>query len=178
MGGRVPVALIAAVAENGIIGCRNGLPWRLPTDLKHFKARTMGCPVIMGRKTFDAIGKPLPGRHVIVLTRDGAFAAPGITVAGTLDAALRAGHDLAARHGAPAVFVAGGGEIYAQAMAHADRLDITRVSLQPEGDARFPPIDPAVWAITAEERPARAAGDEADFTFLRFERRMEAVDRA
>lgn len=176
-GGRVPIVIIAAVAENGVVGCDNRLPWRLPSDLKRFKAQTMGCPVIMGRKTFQSIGKPLPGRHVIVLTRGGASATSGTTIAGTFEEALREGQDIAALHGAPAVFVAGGADIYAQAMDHADRLDITHVALTPEGDARFPVIDPAIWAMSAEDWPARAAGDEAPFAFRRFERCNAAVDR-
>lgn len=142
------VTLIAAVAENGVIGRDGTMPWRLSTDLKRFKATTMGKPVLMGRKTWESFPKrPLPGRRNIVVTRDPAYRAEGAEIAGSLDEALK----LARGEGAEEVGVIGGGEIYAQAMPLADRLDITRVLAEIEGDTRFPAIDPRIWTVVSEE---------------------------
>ncbi len=116
----MPIILVAAVAENGVIGRGNGLPWRLKSDMQHFRALTMGKPVIMGRKTYLSIGKPLKGRTTIVVSRDRTFAAPGIVVAPSLEAALAAARGDALRRGADAIVVAGGADIYAQAMPLAD----------------------------------------------------------
>jgi dihydrofolate reductase len=160
------VALIAAVARNGAIGARNGLPWRLPSDLKRFKALTMGKPLIMGRKTFQSIGRPLPGREIVVVTRDPGYAPEGVAVARDLDEALRIGEARARASGSDEIVVAGGGEIYAQTIGRASRLHITEVDLAPEGDAYFPPIDRATWGEAAREIGARGPRDEADFTFV------------
>jgi len=141
------INVIAAVAENGVIGGDNQLLWRLPEDLKRFKALTMGHTLVMGRKTFDSIGRPLPGRTTIVITRDRAWTREGVTVAHNLDDALTVARG--------EVFIAGGGEIYAQAMARAERLYITHVKARFDGDARFPPID-ATWR--AAEREAHDEG--------------------
>ena len=168
---RMPhIILIAAIAENGVIGRGNALPWRVKSDLKHFRALTLDKPVIIGRKTYLSIGKPLPGRTTIVVSRDRNFAAAGIVVAPSLDAALAAARGDALRRGANAIVVAGGAEVYAQAMAFAARLVVTRIHKDVDGDARFPSIDPKVWRETACEEHAPAAEDEAAFAFVNYER--------
>ena len=135
---RIAIVLLAAVAENGVIGRDNALPWRLSSDLKRFKALTLGKPVVMGRKTYLSIGKPLPGRTNIVVTRDPNFRADGVVVATSVDAALEAARDDARRRGANEIMVIGGTEIFAQTMALADRLEITHVHARPAGDTFFP----------------------------------------
>lgn len=135
------ITLVAAVARNGTIGAGGGLPWHLPADLKRFKALTMGHPMIMGRKTFDSIGRALPGRRTIVVTRDPDWCAPGVETAPSVPAALAAVGDAE-------VMVVGGGEIYAQTIELADRLEITQVDVDVPGDTRFPVIDPANWQET------------------------------
>jgi len=164
------VVLVAAIAENGVIGRGNALPWRLKSDMAHFRGLTMGKPVIMGRKTYLSIGKPLGGRTTIVVSRDRSFAASGILVAGSLDAALSAGRGDALRRQTDAVIVAGGAEIYTQAMPVASRLEITHVHKRVDGDARFPAIDRAVWRETARVEHSPAADDDAAFAFVAYER--------
>jgi dihydrofolate reductase len=171
----VRVALIAAVARNGVIGRDGEMPWRLSTDLKRFKRLTMGKPVIMGRKTFEAIGKPLPGRTSIVVTRSPDFAADGAVVAPDLDTALSRAGEEAARMAATEVAVIGGGEIYAAMIDRADRLFITHVEATPEGDTRFPPIDPAVWRTVASERIDAGEKDSEATTFAEYERIPSAL---
>jgi dihydrofolate reductase len=166
----ISIVLVAAIAENGVIGRDNALPWRLKSDLAHFRALTMNKPVIMGRKTYQSIGKPLAGRTMIVVSRDRAFAAPGILVASGLDRAFDAARGDALRRGAEAIAVVGGAEIYVQAMAAATRLEITHVHRAAAGDTRFPPIDPAIWRATAPEEHQAAAGDDAAFAFVTYER--------
>lgn len=168
----VPIVIVAAVADNGVIGSGNRLVWRLRTDLKRFRLLTLGRPVVMGRKTFDSIGKPLPGRETIVVTRDPGFAPAGVHLAGSLDEALELGRQIALTLNADSIAVAGGGEIYAQALPRADRLEITHVHADPPGDVRFPAIDPALFSL-AQAAPRQAAGpeDEHDFTFATYRRR-------
>lgn len=167
----VSVALIAAVARNGVIGIGGGMPWRLSTDLQRFKRITMGKPVVMGRKTFQVIGKPLMGRANIVVTRDPGFAAEGVTVASDLATAIRTAEDEARRSGVDEVFVIGGGQIYAAAIGEADKLYITHVEASPAGDAHFPPIDPAVWREVSAEPVAAGPRDSEATTFAIYERR-------
>lgn len=152
------IALYAAVAANGVIGRDNDMPWRLSADLRRFKAGTMGKPVVMGRKTFESIGKPLPGRLNIVVTRDRGFRADGVEVAHSLDDALALARVRGrCMGGADEIAVIGGGQIYAEAIGRADRLHITHVLAEVEGDTRFPSIDPAVWqAVSGEDVPAGA----------------------
>jgi dihydrofolate reductase len=164
------VALIAAVARNGVIGSGGALPWRLSSDLKHFKAATMGKALVMGRKTFQSIGGPLSGRTIVVVTRDRSFAAEGVTIAADVDEALLRAAAAARAGGVDAVMVAGGGEIYAQTIARAARLLITEVDLTPLGDARFPVIDPSHWREVARQPGVRGPRDEADFAFVTYER--------
>lgn len=165
------VALIAAVARNGVIGRDNGLVWRLPSDLKRFKALTLGRPLIMGRKTFQSIGRPLPGRETIVVTRQSQFRAEGVLSAPDLDAAFALAARRAAALGANEIMVAGGGDIYAQTISRADRLFLTEVALAPDGDVRFPAIEMARWRETRREAGLRTDRDEADYTFVDYERR-------
>jgi len=162
----VLISLVVAVAENGVIGADNGLPWRLKGDMRHFKAVTMGKPVIMGRKTFQSIGKPLPGRTNIVLTRKEDFVPDGVILVGSLDEAL----DAARQTGASEVCVIGGGDIYAQALPRADRLHLTRVHMKARGDTYFPEIDPADWHEVSREHHAASAEDTAAFTIHRLDR--------
>jgi dihydrofolate reductase len=164
------LVLVAAVAENGVIGRGNALPWRLKSDLRHFRAMTTGKPVLMGRKTFHSIGRPLPGRTNIVVTRDPAFAARGIIVARGLDAALDAAAGDALRRNASEVMVIGGADIYAALMPRATRLEITRVHASPEGDVYFPAIDPAAWREVARSEHAAGLEDDTGFALLTFRR--------
>jgi dihydrofolate reductase len=166
----VPITLIAAVAENGAIGRDNGLPWRLKSDMAHFRAVTMGKPVVMGRKTFLSIGRPLPGRTTIVVSRERAFAAPGIVVAPSIEAALTVAGGDALRRSAAGIMVAGGAELYAQTMPLAERLDITYVHRTVDGDAYFPAIDRNIWHEAARDARPAAAGDDADFAFVTYRR--------
>ena len=147
MSGSPILCLVAAVADNGVIGLANGLPWRLSTDMKRFKALTLGKPMVMGRKTFDSIGKALPGRVTIVVTRSRDFAADGVRVAHTLADALALAREVAGESGTGEIIIAGGGDIYAQAMPLADRLYITHVHAAPDGDTHFPAISPDEWAL-------------------------------
>lgn len=145
------LAIVVAMARNRVIGRDGSLPWRLSSDLKRFKALTMGKPVVMGRKTWDSIGRALPGRPNVVVTRNAAFDAAGVERAETLDAALRQAEALAAEAGADEICVIGGGEIYAQAIGRADVLHVTHVAVEAEGDTLFPEIDPTVWKCVHEE---------------------------
>jgi dihydrofolate reductase len=156
------IHLVAAVASNGVIGARGKLPWRLPEDLKHFKTLTFGHPVIMGRRTWDSLGKPLPGRENIVVTRDRAFGAPGASVAASLEAALALCAD------SPVAFVIGGGELYAAALPCADVVTLTEIQRDFEGDARFPEFDRAAWREC--ERIGRSTSDGMRYDFVRYER--------
>ncbi|TGE02506.1 dihydrofolate reductase [Methylobacterium nonmethylotrophicum] len=149
------LTLIAAVARNGVIGRDNALVWRLRSDLRRFRALTMGKPVVMGRKTWDSIGRPLPGRRAIVLTRDSAWQAQGAERAASLEEALRLAGD------AQEVMVAGGAQIYALALPRADRLYLTEVDAAPEGDVRFPAIPAGFEEIAAESQPAGPEDDHA-----------------
>ena len=164
------IVLIAAVAENGVIGRGNALPWRLKSDMQHFRAVTMGKPVVMGRKTFLSIGRPLPGRATIVVSRDQAFASPGVLVAGDIGRAFAAARGDALRRQVDAIMVVGGADIYAQAMPLAARLVITYIHRAVDGDTYFPSIDRRVWQETARDERKAAAGDDADFAFVTYER--------
>ena len=164
------ITLVVAVSENGVIGRGNALPWRLKSDMQHFRAITMGKPVIMGRKTFLSIGKPLAGRTNIVVSRDPAFAAPGILVAPSIDAALAAARGDALRRQVGEIIVAGGADIYAQAMPLAARIAITYIHRAVEGDACFPAIDGRIWREIARDEQKAATGDDAAFAYVTYER--------
>jgi dihydrofolate reductase len=169
----VPLVLVAAVARNGIIGVNGGLPWRLSSDLKRFKALTWGKPLVVGRKTFESIGRALPGRETIVVTREPTFAPSGVLVAHDLDAGLALAAERASVLGAGEIIIGGGGEIYAQTIARASRLFITEVGLDADGEARFPPINPHEWGEINRETGKRGPLDDADFAFVSYERRGE-----
>jgi dihydrofolate reductase len=160
--GRPSLYLIAAVAANGVIGAHGGLPWRLPEDLRHFKRMTQGHAVIMGRRTWESIGRALPGRRNVVVTRRAAFAAPGASVAPSLEAALELCRDQAI------VFVIGGAALYQAALPLADGLLLTEIHRDYEGDTRFPEIDRGVWRET--DRMALVAADGTRFDFVRYVR--------
>jgi dihydrofolate reductase len=165
------IVLIVAVADNGVIGAGGAIPWRLKTDLQRFKAMTMGRPVVMGRKTFISLRRPLPGRTNIVLTRDADFRAAGAVVTTSLaDAGAVATGD-ALRRFVTEIAVIGGAEIYAQWMGCADRLEITEVHARPEGDTRFAAIDTAIWQEVARVRNPAGPDDSADFSFVTYRRR-------
>lgn len=161
------LSIIAAVADNGVIGNDGDMPWKLSTDLKRFKALTTGKPVIMGRKTFASIGRPLPNRVNLVLTRDTAFEAPGVVVVPTQEAAIDAASDV----GAEEAMVIGGGEIYRAFLDRADRLYITHVDASPAGDTHFPAIDPAVFEVVSSEDVPAGISDTAATRFTIYQRR-------
>jgi dihydrofolate reductase len=166
----ISIVLVAAVADNGVIGEGGGLPWRLKSDLAHFRAVTIGKPVVMGRKTYHSIGKPLKGRTNIVVTRDRSFSLPGVLVVPNLDAAFTAARGDALRRSVDEVAVIGGAEIYAQTLARADRIVLTRVHASPAGDTMFPTIDPAVWVESGRRCFRHGAGDDAPFTLTNYHR--------
>jgi dihydrofolate reductase len=165
------IALIAAVASNGVIGAGGGMPWRLSTDMQRFKRLTMNKPVLMGRKTFASIGKALPGRANIVISRHGLGPLKDVFVQPNLERALEVAAMHAARLGATEIMVIGGGELYAEAIGKADRLYITHVDAHPTGDTFFPPIDPLIWRPASSERIAAGPADTAATTFTVYERR-------
>jgi dihydrofolate reductase len=166
----VRIAIVAAVARNGVIGRDGEMPWRLSTDLQRFKRLTMGKPVIMGRKTFRSIGKPLAGRFNIVVTGSPGFAADGVSIARDLDSAFDLAKNEAIRSSADEVAVVGGGEIYAAAIDRADRLYITHVEAAPDGDVHFPPIDPAIWRSVSAEQIAAGERDSEATIFTVYDR--------
>ena len=164
------IVLVAAVARNGAIGAKGGLPWRLPSDLKHLRETTWGRPMVMGRKTFDLIGRPLPGRETIVVTRDESFSREGVHVARSVDEALALGELRATAMGVDEIMVIGGGELYRATLDRADRIVLSEVDLAPEGDAFFPEIDMTRWREVSRKTPPRGEKDEAAFTVRTLER--------
>jgi dihydrofolate reductase len=166
-----PLILVVAMAENGVIGRDNHLLWRLKTDLRRFRDLTMGKPMIMGRKTFQSIGKPLPGRETIVLTRDPEFSAEGAHVAHSWDEAVAKSSAFAGTMNAGAIAVVGGAEIYALALPHVDKLYLTEVHAAPEGDAVFPAFDRSRFREMARSEHPKGTDDEHSFTFIDLERR-------
>jgi dihydrofolate reductase len=164
------IVLIAAVAENGVIGSDGGMPWRLKTDLRRFRARTIGKPVIMGRKTYESLGGPLKSRTNIVVSRDSSFGAPGIIIAATLERALEAARGDALRRGVDEIVIGGGSHIYTAMMPLATRLDITQVHAKVEGDTFFPPIDMAIWHEVERVQPEPSPEDSARLTWLTYRR--------
>jgi dihydrofolate reductase len=164
------VSLIAAVAENGVIGRGGELPWRLSADLKRFKALTMGHPIVMGRRTWDSLGRPLPGRTSIVVTRQTRWSTPHaeVLVVHDIDAALKAA--ATAPGGDREAFVIGGGELYSVAFPHAQRLYLTRVLSAVEGDATFPPYNESEWRLLTSENHAADAKNDFAHAFEVYER--------
>ncbi len=158
------LSIVVAMARNRVIGRDNDLPWRLPEDLKRFKALTMGKPMVMGRKTFESIGRPLPGRTTIVVSRQAGLQIPGCVVVDSIDAAIRAAD------GAPEIMLVGGAQLYSEALPRVNRIYLTRIHADVEGDTLFPLLDPTEWRETvvgshaADERHAYA------FTYVNLER--------
>jgi dihydrofolate reductase len=168
----VKLALIWAMARNRTIGRNNALPWYLPEDLKYFKRVTLGKPIIMGRKTWESIGRPLPGRTNIVITRDAAFHADGVRVVHSLEQALALAEKICLLDGGDEAIVMGGAEIYALALPHADRLYLTQVHADVEGDAHFPPLDLTQWHELGREDFAAQGPNPYDYSFLILEREI------
>ncbi len=164
-------ALICAVARNRVIGRDNQLIWRLKSDLRHFRDLTTGKPVIMGRKTHESIGRPLPNRDNIVVTRDKTFTSEGILVAHGLEEAFRMAEVCATKRGVDEIMVAGGGDIYAQTIGSAHALYLTEVEIETEGDAWFPVVDHAVWRENSRKMHPKGPDDEAAFSFVHYLRR-------
>jgi dihydrofolate reductase len=162
------VAFVVAVAENGVIGRNGQLPWRMPSDLKRFRKVTLGKPVIMGRKTYESIGKPLDGRANIVITRQKDFKAPGVHVVDSVAGAVALGRDLASQQGVEEVTIIGGAEIFRAALPLTQRVYLTLIHGQPEGDVVLEPFDSSVWRETAREPMQQTGNDQfpADFIVL------------
>ncbi|MBI5040846.1 MAG: type 3 dihydrofolate reductase [Gammaproteobacteria bacterium] len=163
------LSIIVAMDRNRLIGRGNALPWHLPADLAHFKTVTMGKPIVMGRKTYESIGRPLPGRHNIVISRNPAFSAPGCTVVATVDAAL------AAAGAVDEVMVIGGAQLYAELLPRAQRIYLTRIEAAFDGDAWFPVMDETVWQEVACNAQAADERNPYAYSFLTLERRSVAA---
>ena len=158
------ICLVAALAANRVIGKNNALPWHLPADLKRFKALTMGHPVMMGRKTYESIGGPLPGRRNLVITRNRDYSAPGCEVLHSLDAAI------AACRGAQEIFIIGGAELFRESLPRAQCLEFTEIRAEIEGDVTFPEFSMSAWHETGREIHSDEAGSPFRYDFVRYER--------
>jgi dihydrofolate reductase len=172
-----PLAIVVALADNGVIGRDNKLIWRLKTDLRRFRDLTVGKPMIIGRKTHESIGRPLPGRKTIVMTRDKSFAAEGVQVVHSWDEALSEAERLADSMGGGEIVIGGGAEIFKLALPEAQRLFLTVVHAQPEGETVFPPFDKAAFREVRREPHPKGPDDEHAFTFIDLERRPAAARR-
>ena len=168
------VSLIVAVAKNGVIGIDNKLPWHLPNDLKYFKQVTMGKPIIMGRKTYESIGRPLPGRTNIVISRQEGYSAEGCKTASSLQEAVGLAKDIAVTDGADEVVVIGGAQIYIEAMSMADRLYLTEVHAEVEGDAFFPDRTETDWTEVGREDHMAEGPNPYDYSFVVYESSRKA----
>ena len=157
------ISIIVATSENNVIGAKGDLPWRLSDDLKHFKAVTMGKPIVMGRKTWDSIGRPLPGRQNIVITRQEGFRAEGCDVVASVEEAIKAAGDV------DEIMVIGGSQVYELALPFAKRIYLTRVHADVEGDAFFPELDDGEWNLVSDERHRADERNEFDFSFRIYE---------
>lgn len=164
------IVFVVAIAENGVIGAGNAIPWRLKSDMIRLKALTIGKPVVMGRKTFESLPRPLPGRTNIVITRDKDYRASGAVVTTSSADALNIARGDALRRSVAEIAVLGGAEIYKQWLPSADRLEITEVHARPDGDTVFE-IDKAQWDEVARERHPAGANDSADFSYVTYRRR-------
>jgi dihydrofolate reductase len=167
------VVLIVAVADNGVIGTNGAIPWRLKSDMQRLKAMTTGKPVVMGRKTFMSLRRPLPGRTNIVLTRDRHFRAGGAVVTNSFSDARAVALGDALRRSVSEIVVIGGAEIYAQWVDVAERLEVTEVHARPEGDTYFPAIDPAKWQELARVQNPAGPDDSAPFSYVTYCRRQQ-----
>lgn len=164
--------IVVAAAENDVIGRDGDMPWKLSTDLKRFKALTLGKPVIMGRKTWESIGRALPGRPNIVITRDENFAAEGAHIVRSVDEAIALGRKLASEMGAGGVCIMGGGTIYAQALPFVDYVHFTRVLAAIEGDTYFPKIDSSAWQLSSTEDVPAGEKDSHATRYMVYKRRV------
>nr|AIA13567.1 Dihydrofolate reductase [uncultured bacterium] len=168
----VRVAMIAAVAENGVIGSAQSIPWRIPSDMAFFKQTTLGKPIVMGRKQYETVGRPLPGRANIVVTRQTDYRGDGILVCGDVEAALAKATEIAGIDGVEEIMIIGGGDIYAQCLPFADRLYISHVDLTPQGDVCFPAISETQWAVVDLPEVQPHPKDEATYRVKVYERRQ------
>ena len=166
------IVFVVAMGENRVIGRENAMPWHVRSDLKRFRALTWGKPMVMGRKTFESIGKPLPGRPNIVVTRQEDYAPDGVEVVATLARAMDLANDFAYARGVDEIMIIGGGEIYDQSLALADRIYLTEIAIDVEGDTRFPDLDQQIWEETWRERHAAGKGDSADYEMVILDRRQ------
>ena len=164
------VTFVVAMGENGVIGRLGQLPWRLPTDLKRFRKVTIGKPVVMGRKTYESIGKPLPDRDNIVVTRQPGYAARGTYIVPSVEASIVLGRELAAERGVDEVAIIGGAEIFRAALPLVERVYLTVVHASPAGDVVLDPFDPSVWRETSREPMQQGPGDQFAADFLVLER--------
>jgi dihydrofolate reductase len=166
----IRIVIVAAVGDNRVLGSANRLPWRLKTDLRRYKAITMGKPVIMGRKTYESIGRPLPGRETVVLTRDASFAAAGVLVARSPEDALETARERAVAMAANEIIIGGGEQIYALFLPVADVLRLTHVHASPDGDAWFPRFDAGAFHKIYQEHVPAGKDDSCSFDFTDYER--------
>ncbi|GAA6131175.1 dihydrofolate reductase [Halopseudomonas sabulinigri] len=170
----IKVAMIAAMGRNRVIGRDNKMPWHLPEDLKYFRATTWGKPIVMGRKTFDSLGRPLPGRSNIVVSRQSGLEIPGVQVVSSIEQGLERARHQAELDGVDEIMVIGGGNLYEQCLPLADRLYLTRVELEPAGDAWFPAFSEAHWVVSEERAVAAGEGYPAH-TYQVLERAQAVV---
>jgi len=164
------IALVVAVAENGVIGWQGGLAWHQSSDLRFFRKVTMNKPLIMGRKTFESIGKPLDGRDNIVISRSSAYKAPGILVAANLEDALELAREKAQERAVDEISIIGGAQIYALALPRVDRIYLSEIHSSPDGDTFFPEINKTQWRELSRERHTASPKDSADYSFVVLER--------
>ena len=162
--------MIAGVAQNGVIGNDQAIPWRVPSDMAFFRKTTMGKPIVMGRKQFETVGRPLPGRTNIVVTRQQGYQPDGVLVVHDLDTAIEQARRIAQAEGVEEIMIIGGGELYAQLMARADRLYISHMDLAPEGDVLFPPIAPEQWAVVDLPETVPSPKDETTYRVKVYDR--------
>lgn len=170
----IEIAIVVCMARNRVIGRDGQMPWRMPSDLKHFKALTLGRPVVMGRKTYASIGKALPGRPNIVVSRQAGLKLPDATVVTDLDAGIREATHIAQVAGTGAIFVIGGGEIYRQALEVADTVHVTVLAADIDGDTRFPELPEATWELASRTPLDRTARDDHDAEIRVYRRRRDA----
>lgn len=163
--------MIVGVAENGVIGSDQTIPWRVPSDMAFFKRTTLGKPIIMGRKQYETVGRPLPGRSNIVITRQEGYQPEGVLVFSQIEAALEKAREIAEADGVDEIMIIGGGDIYAQFMGRAERLYVTHIDLAPPGDVHFPPIKPEEWAVVDLPEVTPGPRDEATYRVKVYERR-------
>ncbi len=167
---KAKTVLVLAMSKNGVIGDDNQLPWNLPSDLKRFKGTTIGHPIVMGRKTFESIGRPLPGRDNIVLTRSGRFEDDNVHAVSSLEEGLALAQKFADQRGVDEIMIIGGGDVFEQTRGDADKIHLTIVDLELEGDTVFSPLEPDIWNLVSSQKVSAGPKDTADFVAQVFER--------